>query len=162
MQVGLDFGTTNSSIACLSGNGEVQLARFTHSGGATESYRSLLYLELISEASRKTIKSWSGPKAIERYLNADERGRLIQSLKSFLSSRGLQSTEVFGRRISLEDLVANILRDIRMEASACFGFPIVEAVVGRPVRFVGAENDEEDAYALSRLKKLCTAQALSE
>jgi hypothetical chaperone protein len=153
MQVGLDFGTTNSSIACLSGNGEVRLARFAHSGGSTESYRSLLYLELISETSRKTIKSWSGPKAIERYLNADERGRLIQSLKSFLSSRSLQSTEVFGRRISLEDLVANILRDIRTDASACFGFPIVEAVVGRPVRFVGAESDEEDAYAVARLEE---------
>ncbi|HEX4229023.1 MAG TPA: Hsp70 family protein [Bryobacteraceae bacterium] len=153
MQVGFDFGTTNSSIACVAGEGEVKLARFAHVGGSTASYRSLLYLELLVHASRKTIKSWSGPTAIERYLEAHEHGRLIQSLKSFLSNRGLQSTEVFGRRISLEDLIANILRDIRAEASAYFGFPIVEAVVGRPVRFVGAENDAEDAYAVSRLEE---------
>lgn len=153
MQVGFDFGTTNSSIACLTADGEVKLARFAYGGGSTASYRSLLYLELLVHASRKTIKSWSGPTAIERYLQAHEPGRLVQSLKSFLSNRGLQSTEVFGRRISLEDLVANILRDMRLEASASFGFPIVEAVVGRPVRFVGAENNEEDAYAASRLEE---------
>jgi hypothetical chaperone protein len=153
MQVGFDFGTTNSSVACVTSDGEVKLARFAHAGGSTASYRSLLYLELLVQASRKTIKSWSGPTAIERYLQANEHGRLIQSLKSFLSNRGLQSTEVFGRRISLEDLVANILRDIRAEASAYFGFPIVEAVVGRPVRFVGAENDHQDAYAVSRLEE---------
>ncbi|HEX4808062.1 MAG TPA: Hsp70 family protein [Bryobacteraceae bacterium] len=152
MQIGFDFGTTNSSIACLTNEGDVKLAKFAHSGGSTSSYRSLLYLELLAHASRKTIKSWSGPAAIDRYLNADERGRLIQSLKSFLSNRGLQSTEVFGRRITLEDLVANILRDIRTEASAYFGFPIKEAVVGRPIRFVGAESEAEDTYAVSRLE----------
>jgi hypothetical chaperone protein len=153
MQVGFDFGTTNSSVACLTDQGELKLARFVHNGGSTASYRSLLYLELLAQAARKTIKSWSGPIAIEHYLQADEQGRLIQSLKSFLSNRGLQSTEVFGRRISLEDLVANIIRDIRVEASAYFGFPIVEAVVGRPIRFVGAETDDQDNFAVSRLEE---------
>jgi hypothetical chaperone protein len=38
-----------------------------------------------------------GPIAIERYLAADEKGRLIQSLKSFLASRLFPGTSVFGR-----------------------------------------------------------------
>ena len=84
---------------------------------------SVLYLEQIRKASRSTIKSWTGPAAIDRYLEADEKGRLIQSLKSFLASRTLQSTEVFGKRHTLEDLIAKILRDIREEAQRQFECP---------------------------------------
>ncbi|MGA8437792.1 MAG: Hsp70 family protein [Candidatus Sulfotelmatobacter sp.] len=79
-------------------------------------------------------------------------GRLIQSLKSFLSSRNLHGTEVFGRRYTIEDLIARILRDLREKAEHQFGVTIRSAVVGRPVHFVGAENQEDDVYAESRLR----------
>jgi hypothetical chaperone protein len=69
-----------------------------------------------------------------------------------LSNRNLLSTEVFGRRYTLEDLVARILRDLREKAGTQFGAPILKAVVGRPVRFVGAESEEEDRYAENRLR----------
>jgi hypothetical chaperone protein len=153
MHVGFDFGTTNSSLAIVTPAGELKLARFLVAADrVTESYRSLLYLQKIIEAGRTTIRSWSGPQGIEQYLNADdEKGRLVQSLKSFLSSRSLKSTEVFGRRIQLEDLVARILRDILTQAEEQFGAPLREAVVGRPVRFVGAKNTTDDEYAVSRL-----------
>jgi len=152
MKVGLDFGTTNSSIARIAENGEVELARFSFNGAITESFRSLLYLERVQTEGRSTIKSWAGPVGIERYLEADDKGRLIQSLKSFLSSRSLQTTEIFGRRFQLEELVANVIRDIRVAAEKQFGSAIRRAVVGRPVRFVGAENDADDEFALSRLR----------
>jgi hypothetical chaperone protein len=152
MGVGFDFGTTNSSIAYSDASGRVDLAVFESSSGATEAYRSLLYLKRIDETGRKILKSWSGPSGIEQYLASDdEKGRLVQSLKSFLASRGLQSTEVFGRRVQLEELVARILRDIRMLAEKAFGYPIRTAVVGRPVRFVGAQTEEDDEYAVARL-----------
>lgn len=157
MGVGLDFGTTNSSIAVAGSNGtDVKLARFASSGGMTESFRSLLYLERLKERGRSTIKSWSGPDGIERYLNADEKGRLIQSLKSFLASRSLVTTEIFGRRFRLEELVSNLLRDIRTKAEAQFGHPIRDVVVGRPVRFVGSESTSDDEYALGRLEVALT------
>jgi hypothetical chaperone protein len=152
MKVGFDFGTTNSSIARIAHNGEVELARFSLAGALTESFRSLLYLERLRTAGRTTIKSWAGPEGIERYLEAEDKGRLVQSLKSFLSSRSLQSTEIFGRRFQLEELVANVIRDIRLAAEKQFGAHIRRAVVGRPVRFVGAENDADDDFALSRLR----------
>src|SRR5258708_36873955 len=101
--IGIDFGTTNSSIACASGADEVQLARFPYLGGMTDAYRSLLYLQQVKEGGAKTLKSWTGPEGIEQYLSADVKGRLIQSLKSFLSSCSVLSTEVFGRRYTLED-----------------------------------------------------------
>ncbi len=150
--IGIDFGTTNSSIACVADSGEVQLAEFPYLGGLTDAYRSLLYLQREKENGVNTLKSWTGPEAIEQYLAADTKGRLIQSLKSFLSSRNLLSTEVFGRRYTLEDLIARILRDIRTKAEQQFGMHIKSAVVGRPVHFVGAEKPEDDNYAESRLR----------
>jgi hypothetical chaperone protein len=45
-----------------------------------------------------------------------------------------------------------VLRDIRVEAERQFATKITGAVVGRPVRFVGAESVEDDNYALERLK----------
>jgi hypothetical chaperone protein len=152
LHIGLDFGTTNSSIARASASGEVELARFSSASGILESYRSLLYLDLVREGGARRIKSWSGPAGIQQYLDAETKGRLIQSLKSFLSSRSLKSTDVFGRRMTLEELIARILRDLREAAEAQFGGKVEAAVVGRPVRFVGAEKDEDNHFAEERLR----------
>jgi hypothetical chaperone protein len=150
--VGVDFGTTNSSIARVTAAGEVELVAFPSAAGMVEAYRSLLYLDLVKERGRASIKSWSGPAAIEEYLAAETKGRLIQSLKSFLSSRGLRGTEVFGRQMTLQDLIARILRDLRESAEAQFGQRIERIVAGRPVRFVGAEKAEDNAFAEHRLR----------
>jgi hypothetical chaperone protein len=138
--IGVDFGTTNSSIALADKSGNVQLASFFHMESFTDSYRSLLYLEQVKERGARTLKSWTGPEGIEHYLGADSKGRLIQSLKTFLTSRSLRSTEVFGRHQTLEDLVARILRDLREKAEKQFGVRIKSAVAGRPVHFAGAEK----------------------
>jgi hypothetical chaperone protein len=150
--VGVDFGTTNSSIARANSLGDIDLARFPYIGGVTDAYRSLLYLERGRERGANVLKSWTGPEGIEQYLNAETPGRLIQSLKSFLSSRSLQSTDVFGRHLTIEDLIAKILRDLREKAESQFGIHITSAVIGRPVRFVGAEKEEDNTYAESRLR----------
>lgn len=152
MAVGLDFGTTNSSIA-LAGPDGVQVASFAHAGGETESFRSLLYLHRVRDNHRSIIKSWSGPAGIDEYLRSDEKGRLVQSLKSFLSSRSLQTTEVFGRHFKLEELIARILADLRLGAEGQWGPTGKRVVVGRPVRFVGAESEDDNEYALDRLKQ---------
>jgi hypothetical chaperone protein len=154
--IGIDFGTTNSSVAFVRESGEsreTELAAYPFMGALTDSYRSLLYLEQAKEAGRDTLKSWTGPAGIERYLEAENKGRLIQSLKSFLGSRTLKTTEVFGRRRTLEELVARILKDLRGFAEQQFGVAVRSAVVGRPVRFVGAENDDDNQYAEDRLQE---------
>jgi hypothetical chaperone protein len=151
--IGIDFGTTNSSVARAGAGGEVQLATFPSLGGMTDAYRSLLYLEQVKEHGTNSVKSWTGPAGIEEYLAADTKGRLIQSLKSFLSSRTLTTTDVFGRRHKLESLIARILKDLREKAEIQFGSAIRSAVVGRPVQFVGANNDEDNAYAEARLRE---------
>ncbi len=151
--IGIDFGTTNSSIALANGSGTVELARFSELGSPTNSYRSLLYMEQVKERGVNTLKSWSGPDGIERYLSADGNGRLMQSLKSFLSSRSLHGTEVFGRRHTLVSLIARMLRDLREKAEDQFGVEIRTAVVGRPVQFVGAESEGDTKYAEHRLRE---------
>jgi hypothetical chaperone protein len=150
--IGVDFGTTNSSIAHIDSSGNVKLARFPCLEDLTDSYRSLLYLQRVKEGAASNLKSWTGPEGIEHYLSADVKGRLIQSLKSFLTSRTLHGTEVFGRRYTLEDLIARIVGDLREKAEHQFGIEIRSAVVGRPVHFAGAEKTEDDNYAEGRLK----------
>ena len=147
--MGIDFGTTNSSVARLLPDGRVELARFPQNQGDTETFRSLLYLE---KAARGSLHAWAGPRAIEHYLQADPKGRLVQSLKSFLSDAGLKGTEVFGRFYTVEELIARMLRELRQQAEQIFGFPVHEAVVGKPVRFVGSSGPETDAAALCRLR----------
>lgn len=146
--IGIDFGTTNSSVA-LATPGGVELLTFSN---GTPGSRSILYLE----KAPRGILSTSGPAAIQHYLAAhregDRPGRLIQSLKSYLTSRTLTGTEVFGRNYRLEDLISRILADLRLQAEQHFGMPIRRATVGRPVRFVGAETEEDDLFALERLR----------
>ena len=151
--VGFDFGTTNSAVALLDQKSGIQLASFPSLAGPLESVRSVLYLESIKTASgARKAHALTGSAAIEHYLQADEKGLLIQSLKSHLSSRSLTGTEVFGRRYKLEDLVARILGDLRKHAEKHFDRPISYAMVGRPVRFVGAETSDDDDYAVARLR----------
>ncbi len=152
LAVGIDFGTTNCSVALSGPDGSVELISFPTASGATESFRSVLYLEQHKQAGRSQIKSFTGPAAIERYLEAEHKGRLIQSLKSYLSSRTLTGTEVFGRRYAIEDLISRMLTDLRVRAEEQCGRPIRRATVGRPVRFVGAETAGDDAFAVERLR----------
>src|SRR5688572_12888428 len=94
---GIDFGTTNSAIACAVEGRPVEM---------TEIFRSVLYFE----NQQPTL---SGDRAIDGYLLADEKGRLIQSLKSFLASRVFTGTNIFGKQYSVEDLIAIILRGLK-------------------------------------------------
>jgi len=154
--IGIDFGTTNSSVALANPEGTVELVSFPTAAATVESFRSVLYLEQHKQAVRTQIKSFSGPSGIEHYLHAEHKGRLIQSLKSYLTSRTLTGTEVFGRRYTIEDLISRILTDLRLRAEHQFDQPVRRATVGRPVRFVGADTTEDDAFALERLREAFT------
>jgi hypothetical chaperone protein len=149
--LGLDFGTTNSALAWSDGAGLPRLARFVGPDGAAPTFRSLLYFD--REDERSPVEVHAGPGALVAYLERDvHRGRLIQSTKSFLASRLFSATEIFGRSWRLEQLVGTLLGRLREEAEAELGVPVESAVVGRPVRFVGAATAEDDALALSRLR----------
>jgi hypothetical chaperone protein len=155
--IGIDFGTTNSTVARASGTSQVELVAFPTLSGETFSFRSVLYLQQVKQAARLRTQAWTGPAAIEHYLAAETKGRLIQSLKSYLSDRTLTGTAVFGRHTTLEDLISRILADLRRHAEGQFHTSISYAMVGRPVRFVGAETAEDQTFALSRLRQAFAA-----
>ena len=137
----------------MSPQGNVELVRFPCREGATQSFRSVLYLERIRQNGQLRIGTWTGPTAIEHYLDAEKKGRLIQSLKSYLSSSSLTGTEILGRHFTFESLISRIVSDLKSEAERQFGIEIHTAVIGRPVRFVGAETAAEENFALDRLTK---------
>ncbi len=155
--IGIDFGTTNSSVA-LAENGNVRMMQFPSAKGLTPSSRSLLYLQRRMNVAGKPVSAWTGAEAIEHYLATDSfdddfQGRLVQSLKSYLAVRDIISTEVFGRSYRFEDLVARLLTGLRQRAGEFFGAEITQALVGRPVMFVGAESEEDNDFAVERLRR---------
>ena len=90
--VGIDFGTTNSAIALAVG-GELRLAQFPFFESSVDTFRSVLFFEKAVRTGA-IPKPVAGPSAIERYLDSNEGGRLIQSLKSFAASRTFHSTQI--------------------------------------------------------------------
>ncbi|HEU4731443.1 MAG TPA: Hsp70 family protein [Kofleriaceae bacterium] len=136
--VGIDFGTTNSAVAVADDHGAVQLVPLA---GAPH-WRTVLYFEPGGALT-------AGGPAIARYLETEGEGRLIQSIKSHLASAAFSRTTIFGRRWQLEDMIAAYLRQIRAAAPFELG---TRAVVGRPVRYWGAETAEDDERAVARMR----------
>ena len=146
---GLDFGTTNSALAQANADRTVQLAEF--SGGTT--FRSILYFDEDDAARTHRLRVVAGPDAIQSYLNAKTAGRLVQSTKSYLASRLFTQTQIFGETYSLEELIGILLRYLRKSAEAQLGDLGSTLVVGRPVHFSGTKNDDDDEFAVGRLRK---------
>ena len=146
--IGLDFGTTNSAIAVAEIGKAATLARF----GDTSSFRSILYFPHKDRSSPVKAETKAGPEAISSYLEADTKGRLVLSIKSYLASRLFTSTQINGRHYTLEDLIAIILRRLRTGAIEQFGVSAERVVIGRPVRFAGGETEADEAFALDRLR----------
>ena len=148
---GLDFGTTNSAIARVDPDGRPELARFPAGDESQAIFRSVLYFD--SEDEGESVRVHAGPDAIARYLGSEEKsGRLVQSLKSFLASRLFSATTIFGAAYRLEDLIGRLLASLREQAECHFQAPVEHAVVGRPVHFVNADSEEDEALALTRLE----------
>jgi hypothetical chaperone protein len=159
--VGLDFGTTNSAVARVQ-DGRAVLATFDTLQGPTSTFPSILHFERLRRKSGTRTASSAGPRGIERYLQAEEKGRLIQSLKAYLADRRFDGTAVFNQRYSLEDMIALILRHLLADAARSFGPLPGRVVVGRPVHFSNARSDEDDEFARSRLQAAVTRCGFEE
>jgi hypothetical chaperone protein len=148
--IGLDFGTTNSAIAVADAGKEATLARFSDGSDTTTTFRSILYFPHKDRSSTVKAETKAGPEAISSYLEADTKGRLILSIKSYLGSRLFTSTQINGRYYTLEDLIAIILRRLRTTVIEQFSVTATSVVIGRPVRFAGADTELDETLALNR------------
>jgi hypothetical chaperone protein len=148
--LGLDFGTTNSAIAVAPPAGAPRLATFDRDA----TFRSILHVD-PEEAGDDGLppRITAGAVAVHTWVETGGRGRLIQSIKAHLGSRLFTTTNLFGRQYRLEDLIAVILRVLRAAAHEQLGADASpDVVVGRPVRFAGAREPDDEAFAVGRLE----------
>ncbi|HET8569114.1 MAG TPA: Hsp70 family protein [Candidatus Limnocylindria bacterium] len=174
MRFGLDFGTSNTTLAVEDG-GTVRVLEIDPLAGAT--MPSVLYVRrdgsalvgrpatlafLADNASRGPVKrelrllgvrlASSDNKAqakVEAHILADPSspGRFFQSLKTFLGDPLLRPTNVFGDAKGLSDLIATILEHVRTRARDLTGTAPETVTLGRPVEFIGGPEAEERATA---------------
>jgi hypothetical chaperone protein len=162
MRLGLDFGTTNSSISYYDGKDLFRI----HLDPANDSpyvLPSLLYIDrkyaavVGTEAAREYLKRetgrpvrWERRRVGEIEVTASEmsyirdvhvmtdvaaNGRLLQSVKTGLRDGSYEGTQIFDRFYTLDELIAILLRAIKASAEQHFGQECTEVVIGRPVRF---------------------------
>jgi hypothetical chaperone protein len=149
MSVGIDFGTTNSVVAMASPEGEVAVVHH-EPGRSSGNFRSILcFVKGETRFGGPTIKA--GPDAMAAYLEYGSDCRLIQSVKSMAANTNFTGTIIFGRRYSIEDLIALVLKGLRASTERNLAPMGKAAIAGRPVRFAGQFADE--ALALKRLRE---------
>jgi hypothetical chaperone protein len=184
---GLDFGTTNSSLATIL-NGQPQALTIDPNNSNPQILKSLIYvnpnhqIEIGQQAVQRYlwdvshlpakpprlhftgnfIKTFgpSSPGGVGKLIEVPEiieiddsgRGRLLQSLKSVLTSKNFSGTNLFGKCYSLEDLLGLLVSNIKTRAEKILGHPLTSVVLGRPVKYVGDKQQEN--LALTRMSQV--------
>ncbi len=158
--IGIDFGTTNTVVSLSDAAGITRTLQYPSAQGLLQAFRSILcYVSDDSDGLHAQTRVHCGPDAIEAFLEYGEEARLIQSVKTFLSSASFSKSAIHGRDYTLEQIVADFLRGLIEAAQwprrpADFAAADVTVTVGRPVKFAGGG---EDALAESRLRKAFAA-----
>ena len=160
--VGIDFGTTNSALAVAKGDEEAVLARYSDGLREWSTFRSVLYFDGTGRSLGGRAEAVAGPAAIARYLAAEQKGRLIQSVKSFLASRSFTETQIFTHSYTIQDLIALILKQLLRAAEESLGSLAGPVVLGRPVRFAGSHDEAGDHFAEGRLREAAAVAGLTE
>jgi hypothetical chaperone protein len=139
---GIDFGTTNSALSVYR-DGRIEIIPVDSGEYGGELMRSVLYFNDENEI-------FAGHEAIRQYLWEGASGRFMQSIKTFLPNTSFVSTEIFGRKYTIEDLVAIILRQIKERGERFVGCQVDTVVLGRPVYF--STDPLKHQAALQRLE----------
>jgi hypothetical chaperone protein len=142
--IGVDFGTTNSAVAFVAGDGAPTLAAFPTAHGPRTTFPSVLYFE-------PKATSVAGANAIEHYLASENKGRFIQSLKAYLADRTFEGTAIGPTHYTLEKLIALIVRHMG-DGLGMPSWPSPKRIIlGRPVHFSNPRDEKLDAFAAGRL-----------
>jgi hypothetical chaperone protein len=176
MRFGLDFGTSNTSLAVNDGTSTRVLPIDAVAG---ETMPTVLYIRKDGTpiVGRPAIDAYlednrtRGPLTREFrslgilmqssnpdrpiveahiYTDVNAPGRLFQALKTFLGDPLETRTNVFGNAKGLEELIALILVHVRNRAKDLTGTAPEAIMLGRPVRFIGDESAEDRAVGRLR------------
>ncbi|KAA0968948.1 Hsp70 family protein [Aureimonas fodinaquatilis] len=144
---GLDFGTTNSTLALAAPGGAPRLLPVE---GDALTIPSALFFSL------EDGETYFGRKAVAEYVDGAE-GRFMRALKSILGTSLMQETTLVGReRLSFQELIGRFLRHLRIRLEA-EGHMADGVVLGRPVHFV-----DDDAVADRAAQDQLAAAAKAE
>lgn len=162
MRPGIDFGTTNSSIARFDGN-RLHRLELDPANDNASILPSLIYIDREQRAKvgtaaateylrRETGRAVSWEKrrvgeidvvnagvsyvqTVHIMVDTAAQGRLLQYVKTSLRDPGYEGTQVFGRFYTVDELIAILLRWLKTRADEEFGEESDGVVIGRPVRF---------------------------
>ena len=150
--IGVDFGTSNSAIACAVDGGLAQSLALE--GDATTMPTAIFY-------NAEDRSTHFGREAIALYL-AGVEGRLMRSLKSLLGSSLMQeTTAVYDGLVSFEDIIARFLHELATRAERTLGARPDRVVIGRPVHFVD-DDLKRDRQAEDSLRQAARAAGFRE
>ncbi|MCW3783790.1 Hsp70 family protein [Defluviimonas salinarum] len=123
--IGIDFGTSNTAAATFSAG----QPRIVPLEAGRETLPTAIFLDY---AARRTV---FGSAAVGAMIDGQE-GRFMRALKSVLGTPLARERRQFlNRRLSLLDVVAEFLAEIRRRAETEAGTGFRRVVSGRPVRF---------------------------
>lgn len=96
------------------------------------------------------------PEIIE--IEESEGGRLLQALKSNLSNDQISTINLFGQAKPLEWVVGQFLKEMKERADEILQTKISKVVLGRPVEYVGGNNE----LAIERMRKAAEIAGFSQ
>ena len=138
---GLDFGTSNSTVAIAAAAGAPRLLPL-EDGRVT--IPSAVFFSFEDDLT------YFGRRAFEEYVSGAD-GRLMRSLKSVLGTALFADTTRIKRRtVPFSELLGVFVGELKRRADAALGSDISDVVVGRPVHFV----DDDAAADLEAQRQL--------
>jgi len=149
--LGIDFGTSNSTIGVSDGAG----AHLAPLENGRPTLPSALFFPFDNS------NALFGQAAIDAYVEG-EHGRLMRALKSILGTSLLHEKTRIGRHsLSFVDILGAFFGFLRNGAEAHLGRGVDRAVLGRPVRFVD-DDDAADTAAQNALESIARAAGFRE
>lgn len=139
--LGIDFGTSNSTVGWLRPGAETLIA-------LEDDKITLPSVVFFNMEERRPVY---GRLALHEYLEGYE-GRLMRSLKSLLGSKLIKhDTSVLGTAMPFKDLLGLFIGELKKRAEAAAGQSFEHVVLGRPVHFVdddaAADQEAQDTLA---------------
>ncbi len=160
ISLGIDFGTTNTVVAVAGPDGEASALKFTHAGIVERTYNSALCFWEEAQGASKRLSVAGGPLAVEQFMAGLAAHRFIQSFKTFAASPLFVQTRIFRQTFRFEDLLAAFLRLLMRDAGSALSPDAKAIVIGRPVRFAGANPD--DGLAMRRYRQSFAALGIAK
>ncbi len=149
---GIDFGTSNSTLAHHHGSDVVLLP--------LEDDKTTLP-SAVFFGHEKSDAFLIGRSAVDAYVDGAQ-GRLLRSLKSILGHALVdEKTSVFRHKISFAEIIGRFLNEIKSRAEHRLQTQLTHVVLGRPVQFV--DNDEvANCAAEKTLREVAAAIGFKE